>query len=121
MRLLLQLLNNAVTFAQPDEVGEPSGVFGSELVAYLYPYADAGHVLLPAALTRTLEAEDLGPLARGRVCVRGLPEIGFLAYNLVNANAQPGRLSNYGGVYRDQWDPADVYPRDTPFGTHQCL
>src|SRR5690606_14549003 len=40
---------NAVTFAQPDEVGDPSGVFGSGLVAYMYPYATAGHVLLPEA------------------------------------------------------------------------
>jgi hypothetical protein len=112
---------NAVTFAQPDEFGDPSGVFGSALVAYLYPYADAGHVLLPEALTRTIEAEDGGPLQRGRVCVRGLPEIGFLAYNLVNANAQPGRLANYGGVYRDHWYPAEVYARYAPFGPHECL
>lgn len=112
---------NAITFAQPEDVGDPSGVFGSRLVAYLYPYAEAGHVLLPDALTRTLEGEDGGPLQRGRVCVKGLPEIGFLAYNLVNANAQPGRLANYGGVYRDHWYPAEVYARDTPFGTHECL
>lgn len=112
---------NAITFAQPDEVGDPSGVFGSRLVAYLYPYADAGHVLLPEALTRTIEAGDGGPLDRDRVCVRGLPAIGFLAYNLVNANAQPGRLANYGGVYRDHWYAADVYARDFPFGPHECL
>lgn len=103
---------NAVTFAQPDEVGMPSGVFGSRLVAYLYPYADAGHVLLPEAVMHRIVGEDVGPLERGWLCVRGLPAIGFMAYNLVNANAQPGRLANYGGVYRDHWLPPDILPRD---------
>jgi hypothetical protein len=112
---------NAVTFAQPDEAGGDSLVFGSALATSLYPYAEAGHVLLPGALVRSIEAGDDGPLQRGRVCVRGLPSIGFLAYNLVNANAQPGLLANYGGVYRDHWDGPDVYARDIPFGTHECL
>jgi len=66
-----------------------------------------------------MEGVDRSPLQQGRVCVSGTPEIGFLAYNLVNGNAQPGRLANYGGIYRDQWLGAGVAARDTPFG-HEC-
>ena len=29
----------------------------------------------------------------------GLPAIGFMAYNIVNAQAQPGLLANYGGTF----------------------
>jgi hypothetical protein len=29
----------------------------------------------------------------------GVPVVGFMAYNVINAHAQPGRLANYGGVF----------------------
>jgi hypothetical protein len=35
----------------------------------------------------------------GAVALTGLPTVGFMVYNVVNANAQPGVLGNYGGVF----------------------
>lgn len=32
--------------------------------------------------------------------VMGLPVVGFMAYNIINAQAQPGVLANYGGTFR---------------------
>jgi hypothetical protein len=34
------------------------------------------------------------------VVMHGLPTTGFQAYNIINANAQPGLLANYGGLFR---------------------
>jgi hypothetical protein len=31
--------------------------------------------------------------------LHGLPVTGFMAYNIVNANAAPGKLANYGGTF----------------------
>jgi hypothetical protein len=83
----------------------PSGVFGSRLSWFYYPYggaprggagwatmdffsADGGHYL-PNGTLSTSDA----------VTIHGLPVIGFMVYNVVNANAQPGVLGNYGGVF----------------------
>jgi hypothetical protein len=35
--------------------------------------------------------------ASGRLT--GLPAIGFMTYNIINAQAQPGVLANYGGLF----------------------
>jgi len=101
---------NAITFAQPADATGPSGVFVSELPAYLYPYADSGHasIPLPGNVDRGV---DHGPEGLGPVYLYGLPTIGFMAYNLVNANAQPGRLANYGGIYRHRFDGVHVCPQ----------
>ena len=41
-----------------------------------------------------------GTLSTGQnVSISGLPVVGFMVYNVVNANAQPGVLGNYGGVF----------------------
>jgi len=90
-------------------IDQPSEVFGSTLSEMLlvapssvYPppvgagwvdldlYEDGGHRALPG-----------GQLASdGRsTLLLGLPVTGFMAYNVINANAQPGRLANYSGVY----------------------
>ncbi|HEY6941587.1 hypothetical protein [Dokdonella sp.] len=104
---------NVIAYATPQqaEVGA-SGVFGSHLATYLYPYGESGHTRLQPYRLREMEGVDLSPRQQGHVCVSGVPALGFLAYNLVNANAQPGRLANYGGIYRDQWYGADVRARD---------
>ncbi|WP_395680628.1 hypothetical protein [Dokdonella sp.] len=110
---------NVIAYATPDQANGASGVFASRLMAYLYPFGESGHTRLQPYRLRAMEGVDRSPLQQGRVCVSGTPEIGFLAYNLVNGNAQPGRLANYGGIYRDQWLGAGVAARDTPFG-HEC-
>jgi hypothetical protein len=101
---------NVLAFMPPD-VAE-SGVFGSKLVSTplfgsdsdvdawpgpeagwmklsLAPGDDDAHVLAGGT---TLEGAD--------VRVHGLPVTGFMAYNIINANAAPGRLANYGGTFR---------------------
>jgi hypothetical protein len=40
----------------------------------------------------------LRPAANGYV-LHGLPVAGFMVYNIINANAAPGKLANYGGSY----------------------
>jgi hypothetical protein len=85
--------------------GTPSGVLGSVLSSFYSspPYlsarsdegwadidlfsGDGGHVMP-------------GTLSTGEnVSIHGLPVIGFMVYNVVNANAQPGVLGNYGGAF----------------------
>lgn len=106
---------NAITFARPADVGAPSGVLGSQLAAYLSPYADAGQasLVLPGNLDTGVDAR-LGP-----VWIYGYPVIGFMAYNLVNSNAQPGKLANYGSVSRFRWNGSTVCTQVTVGGS--CL
>ena len=37
-------------------------------------------------------------LQRNRI-TRGLPATGFMVYNIINSNAQPGKLANYSGLF----------------------
>ncbi len=37
--------------------------------------------------------------AHSGVTLNGLPTTGFMVYNIINSNAQPGRLANYGGLF----------------------
>ena len=36
----------------------------------------------------------------GDVTLNGLPATGYMGYNIINTNAQPGQLANYGGLFR---------------------
>jgi hypothetical protein len=36
------------------------------------------------------------------VTLYGLPVTGFMAYNVINTNAQPGLLANYSGVFANR-------------------
>ncbi|MGN6518966.1 MAG: hypothetical protein ACTHK2_06045 [Dokdonella sp.] len=111
---------NVIAYATPQQAeAGASGVFASRLATYLYPYQESGHTRLQPRYFRAMEGVDLSPSQQGHVCVSGVPAVGFLAYNLVNANAQPGRLANYGGIYRDQWYGAGVSPRDGQW-IHGC-
>jgi hypothetical protein len=80
-----------------------SGVFGSNLVGLsLAPYGDDGQIavdLTDAGLTFAALPGGLDPQGNA-VSLRGLPVTGFMAYNVINANAQPGLLANYSGVFR---------------------
>jgi len=96
---------NVFGFINGAVAGTPSGVFGSRLSWFYQPYGgpsrgDAGWA------TMDLYSGDGGHILPGgtlstgdAVTIVGLPVIGFMVYNVVNANAQPGVLGNYGGVF----------------------
>ncbi|HEX5123382.1 MAG TPA: hypothetical protein VFV97_09045 [Rhodanobacteraceae bacterium] len=86
--------------------GTPSGVLGSVLTffygdpptlsalgnegwAYMDLFSSDGGHFLPGGTLSTGEG----------AIVHGLPVVGFMVYNVVNANAQPGVLGNYGGAF----------------------
>ena len=79
-----------------------SGVFGSNLVSLaIPPNGDDGNVVLnlatPNGIAHTLPGGlDVNGVA---VTLAGLPVDGFMAYNVINANAQPGLLANYSGAF----------------------
>jgi hypothetical protein len=54
-------------------------------------WAEAEHAFLPGG-TR--------PGQSGSTTLLGLPVSGFMAYNIINSQAAPGRLANYGGTFR---------------------
>ncbi len=104
---------NALAFL-PDmrpETSTDSGVFGSRVATppYLASGQDTGW-FTPDSGTLTLQfgsSEANRPrltearTADGRtVRLPGLPVSGFMAYNIINANAAPGMLANYGGTFR---------------------
>jgi len=103
---------NVLAFMPPD-VSE-SAVFGSKLALstlflsgnpptpyewpgpqdgwlklYLAPGDSGAHVLDGG---KTLDGTD--------ILLTGLPVTGFMAYNIINSQAAPGRLANYGGTFR---------------------
>lgn len=66
--------------------------------------------LLPMSLSGRIDIQldpaDTHILAGGTteagdaIDLHGLPVTGFMVYNVINANAQPGRLANYSGLFR---------------------
>lgn len=79
-----------------------SGVFGSNLVSLaIPPNGDDGNVALNLATPNGVAHALSGGLDPNGVAVTlaGLPVAGFMAYNVINANAQPGLLANYSGVF----------------------
>jgi len=82
--------------------GTPSGVFGSTLTNLFIPTnSDEGNMVLQFSNDPT-QPPSLpgGEDAQGaNVSLQGLPVTGFMAYNVINANAQPGMLANYSGVF----------------------
>ncbi len=79
-----------------------SGVFGSNLSSLsLAPYGDDGQIaidLTDAGLSHAALPGGIDPQGNA-VSLRGLPVTGFMAYNVINAHAQPGLLANYSGVF----------------------
>ena len=90
---------NAISFLASSDpnAGEVSGVFGSHLVSNIPPFGDAGWLKLDLASGDGGHA--MRPAGNGAV-LSGLPATGFEAINVINANAAPGKLANYSGVYR---------------------
>jgi hypothetical protein len=93
----VQLENNVNVISFLPAVAPQSGVFGSGLVVNVVPTAAVGSMRLqmPAQPASGINLSGL-PFDDGLLI--GAPVIGFMAYNIVNGNAQPDRLANYGAV-----------------------
>jgi hypothetical protein len=95
---------NVVSFthAVAPSRGTPSLVFGSVLTSlFVTPYGAAGALTLDLA-NGSSEAHTLAggiDPDGNEVVLKGLPATGFMAYNIINTQAQPGMLANYGGAF----------------------
>jgi len=91
---------NVISFSS-DPDATISGVLGSPLPTddsgkpvTLQPYGTGGWTSLAfSGFNQTLRAD------RNGVVLPGMPLVGFMVYNVVNAAAQPGKLANYGGAF----------------------
>lgn len=97
--------------------GAPSGVLGSVLSFFygnpplLSPLGNEGWAFMDLFSADGGHVMPGGTLSTGEsVTMHGLPVVGFMVYNVVNANAQPGVLGNYGGAFahRTKLDCADI-------------
>jgi len=85
--------------------GTPSGVLGSVLSAFYGNPPTIVHRGDEGWVDISLFSGDGGHVMPGtlstgeNVSIHGLPMAGFMVYNVVNANAQPGVLGNYGGAF----------------------
>jgi len=82
------------------EPGYTSSVLGSRLTPdHLARWGDTGWATLDLyASTHTLP-RGTSP-SGAAVGLNGLPVTGFMVYNIINNNAQPGKLANYSGLFR---------------------
>jgi hypothetical protein len=108
----------------PDGIAtSATGVLGSRIPTTLEPYysmgAEAGWILLefasppPGGGSIHWLAGGTTPSGAQVVDLHGLPATGFMVYNIINANAAPNRLANYGGAFAHRtrigcqiWDDA---------------
>ncbi|HEU4663225.1 MAG TPA: hypothetical protein VFS55_04270 [Dokdonella sp.] len=93
---------NVIGF-QPADRAPPttSDVFGSHLarnLAATYPDWTSGQADLYLAAD-AYQAPLMGTSAGSPVALAGLPVAGFMAYDIINAQAQPGLLANYSGAF----------------------
>ena len=85
--------------------GTPSGVLGSRLSSFYYggigqpPRGDTGWFQIDLLSGDGGHVMESAASAGDPVLIEGLPAVGFMVYNIVNANAQPGVLGNYGGAF----------------------
>jgi len=89
---------NVISFLTETAAEDPSGVLGSNLRANIVPYGDAGWLKLDLASGDGGHA--MVPADNNGYVLHGLPATGFYAYNVINANAAPGKLANYNGLFR---------------------
>gem|GEM_PF-1784324 len=100
---------NVVSVSGTASVGDPTDVFGSTLNDTVFlPFGTTGSIRLSVDFQVALF--DLPPSDANPgllvldpdfdfVRLIGAPVTGFMAYNIINAQAQPGRLANYGGAF----------------------
>lgn len=87
-----------------------SPVLGSELASNVDVQADSLSVgWMRIALNPTTESHLLSASSEGEV-FEGLPATGFAISNYVNANAAPGKLANYSGLWRHKGSRACSVP-----------
>lgn len=82
--------------------GSAAAVFGSNVVPFPVPLggATAGHAVLDLVDANGLQQLPGGTDTGGNtVTLQGLPVTGFMGYNVINTNAQPGLLANYSGAF----------------------
>ena len=94
--------------------GTPSKVFGSVLTAlFIQSFGGDGAVALDLASGDGGHALPGGVDTQGRdVILNGLPATGFMSYNIINTQAQPGMLANYGGSFHHRTTMSCVGPAD---------
>lgn len=87
---------NVLSFRAVTTPASASSVLGSTLVTDIPPYGVAGWSVMH--LAGGDGGHELPAASDGKVLL-GLPVTGFMIYNIINANAAPGRLANYGGAF----------------------
>ncbi|MBO9665082.1 hypothetical protein [Dokdonella sp.] len=91
---------NVVGFLPNPDARAPSGVLGSHLTAHVEPFWEEGWMRVDLATHDGGHALSGGRTLDGaNVQLNGLPVVGFMAYNVINTQAQPGKLSNYSGTF----------------------
>ena len=100
---------NAIRFEDTVTDDRPSAVLGSRLTLVNVKtgsldgdlhttFGDTGWMkldLLPQSHPLLSGKDPTGASA----VVEGLPVTGFMVYNIINSNAQPGKLANYSGLF----------------------
>ena len=87
---------NVLSFRTDTDPDAASSVLGSTLVTSIPPYGVAGWSVMDLA---SGDGGHALPPATDRTILHGLPVTGFMVYNIINSNAAPGRLANYGGAF----------------------
>jgi len=81
------------------ESGYASDVLGSTLTSAYFPrLSDTGWAKLDLYASKHTLAGGTSSSGAG-VALAGLPATGFMVYNIINSNAQPGKLANYSGLF----------------------
>ncbi len=90
---------NVVPVADPIS---PPTLLGSSLSngEFLPPFSTAGFIDLAFDTLPRRHVLEGGEGENGHTLrMYGLPATGFMVYNIINTQAQPGRLANYGGLF----------------------
>ena len=111
--LMLPWQVNVLTFRALGSADAPSEVLGSKLALSIEPWGDAGWMQLD--LANGDGGHELVANVGGTI-LHGLPVTGFMVYNIINANAAPGRLANYGGAFAHR---ASVAHSQVPAGASE--
>jgi hypothetical protein len=123
---VLQYEVNAISFVPYTGTFAPSGVFGSQLSTAFgplfgnAPYGDAGWASIGFNAAVEPHALPSGTNAGAPLVLNGLPAIGFMVYNIVNTNAAPGRLANYGGTFVHRSTTSCTQDGAVPVGGDPC-
>jgi len=107
---------NALGFSTMDVAA--SSVLGSSLLAH-WDFAQFGNDGWASLDLASGDGGHLFPPDHDGIVLRGLPVTGFMVYNIINANAQPGLLANYGGVFPHR-STISCGGQAVPTGTNGC-